>query len=179
MTQKQTAREDFHAFRQRLLDAGYREKDVTFSAGRATGLGLVCALPFAALLLVVYRLALVHRAHLIDISGVSFYIALVLILALSVFAHELLHGLGWAVSSGRGWKAVRFNVSALMPSCACTVPLRRGRPADCLPCYEGKGRLHRRPPGCRGLHRLLQINHSKPQEVTTSWQTNNVSGTFW
>ena len=126
MTQKQTAREDFHAFRQRLLDAGYREKDVTFSAGRATGLGLVCALPFAALLLVVYRLALVHRAHLIDISGVSFYIALVLILALSVFAHELLHGLGWAVSSGRGWKAVRFNVSALMPSCACTVPLRRG-----------------------------------------------------
>lgn len=127
MTQKQTAREDFHAFRQRLLDAGYREKDVTFSAGRATGLGLVCALPFATLLLVVYRLALVHRAHLIDISGVSFYIALVLILALSVFAHELLHGLGWAVSSGRGWKAVRFNVSALMPSCACTVPLRRGQ----------------------------------------------------
>ena len=112
MTQKQTAREDFHAFRQRLLDAGYREKDVTFSAGRATGLGLVCALPFAALLLVVYRLALVHRAHLIDISGVSFYIALVLILALSVFSPELLHGLGCAVSSGRGWQSVRFPHSA-------------------------------------------------------------------
>lgn len=127
MTQKQTARDDFHKLRQCLLDAGYREKDVTFSAGRATCLGLLCALPFAALLLVVYRLALIHRAHLLDISGVSFYIVLVLTLALSVFAHELLHGLGWALSSGRGWKAVRFNVSALMPSCACTVPLRRGQ----------------------------------------------------
>lgn len=127
MTQKQPVRDDFHKIRQRLLDAGYREKDVTFSAGRATCLGLLCALPFAALPLLTYRLTLVHQAHLTDISGLSFYIALVLILALSVFAHELLHGLGWALSSGKGWRAVRFNISALIPSCACTVPLRRGQ----------------------------------------------------
>ena len=64
MNQKQPVRDDFHKIRQRLLDAGYREKDVTFSTGRAACLGLLCALPFAALPLLTYRLTLVHQAHL-------------------------------------------------------------------------------------------------------------------
>ena len=47
------------------------------------------------------------------------------IIAISVVIHELLHGIGWAISSGEGWKVVRFNINALMPSCACKVALKK------------------------------------------------------
>lgn len=47
------------------------------------------------------------------------------IIAISVIIHELLHGIGWAISSKKGWNVVRFNVSAMMPSCACKTPLTK------------------------------------------------------
>ena len=47
------------------------------------------------------------------------------IIAVSVVVHELLHGIGWAISSGKGWKVVRFNINAMMPSCACKVALKK------------------------------------------------------
>ena len=47
------------------------------------------------------------------------------IIAASVVVHELLHGIGWAISSGKGWKVVRFNINAMMPSCACKVALKK------------------------------------------------------
>lgn len=47
------------------------------------------------------------------------------IIVISVVIHELLHGIGWAISSGQGWKVVRFNINAMMPSCACKVALEK------------------------------------------------------
>ena len=55
-----------------------------------------------------YRFLLLERAHLSEIGGLAFYIMFVAIIAVSVVLHELLHGIGWAVSSGEGWDAVRF-----------------------------------------------------------------------
>ena len=46
---------------------------------------------------------------------------------LTLLPHELLHGLGWTLAGGRGWGPVRFNISALMPSCSYTAPLARGQ----------------------------------------------------
>ena len=110
-----------------LRASGYREKDVTISPGKAMVLGVACALPFIIVLGLWYRFALIERAYLLEIGGIWFYVMFIAILAVSVVIHELLHGIGWAISSGKGWSVVRFNINAMMPSCACKAALTRGQ----------------------------------------------------
>lgn len=116
----QKARED-------LLQDGYQERKAVITSGKAMGLGLLFSLPFVAGLGMYYRFFLIQRAHLSETSGLAFYGIFLAITVLSVVCHELLHGLGWAVASGKGWHVVRFNVSVMMPSCACKIPLEKGQ----------------------------------------------------
>lgn len=117
--------EIFNKVQADLKASGYREKDVTISSGKAMILGVVYALPFIIIVGLLYRFILIERAYLLKISGLSFYIMLGAIIVASVVIHELLHGIGWAVSSGKGWKVVRFNINAMMPSCACKTALKK------------------------------------------------------
>lgn len=110
---------DFEKMKAQLHENGYKEKDVTITSGKAMSLGVLYALPFVIVFGLLYRFFLVGRAHLLEVSGPSFYILFLVIIAVSVVIHELLHGIGWAVASGKGWNVVRFNISAMMPSCAC------------------------------------------------------------
>ena len=118
---------DFDRIQANLKANGYREKDVTISSGRAMVLGVACALPFVLLLGLWYRFALIERAHLLEVGGIWFYLLFIAIIAVSVVIHELLHGVGWALSSGKGWGVVHFHISAIMPSCACRAALTRGQ----------------------------------------------------
>lgn len=106
------AEKDFRDMSDALKASGYSEKLVTIKQSRAMLGGLICALPFAAVFGAVYRLLLAGHAHLSDAAGMGFYAMFIGIVIVSAFVHELLHGLGWAIASGRGWRAVRFNVSA-------------------------------------------------------------------
>lgn len=117
--------EIFNKVQADLKASGYREKDVTISSGKAMILGVVYALPFIIIVGLLYRFILIERAYLLKISGLSFYIMLGANIVASVVIHELLHGIGWAVSSGKGWKVVRFNINAMMPSCACKTALKK------------------------------------------------------
>ena len=119
--------EDFNRVQADLKANGFREKDVIIPSGKAMVLGIVYTLPFVITLGLLYRFLLIKRAHLSEVGGLSFYIMFIAIIAISVVIHELLHGIGWAISSGRGWSVVRFNISALMPSCACKAVLTRGQ----------------------------------------------------
>jgi len=116
---------DFEKMKAQLHKNGYKEKDVTITSGKAMSLGVLYALPFVIVFGLLYRFFLVGRAHLLEVSGPSFYILFLVIIAVSVVIHELLHGIGWAVASGKGWNVVRFNISAMMPSCACKVALEK------------------------------------------------------
>ena len=69
-------------------------------------LGVACALPFVVIFGLSYRLVLIGRAHLLEIGGLSFYLLFAAIILVSVFLHELLHGVGWALASRRGWGVV-------------------------------------------------------------------------
>lgn len=117
--------EEFEKMKVKLLENGYKEKDVTISSGKAIGLGALYAIPFVIFFGLMYRFLLIERAHLLEASGFSFYIIFLVILVVSVVIHELLHGIGWAVSSGKGWNVVRFNINAMMPSCACKEALKK------------------------------------------------------
>lgn len=118
-------RENFEKIKAQLHEQGYHEKDVTITSGKAMVLGVFYALPFVIIFGLLYRFMLVERAYLLEVSGLSFYIIFIAIIAISVVIHELLHGVGWAVASGKGWNVVRFNMNAMMPSCACKVALEK------------------------------------------------------
>lgn len=115
----------FQALRLELQEAGYREQDMIFSSAGATVWGLLCALPFVVLWGLMYRFFLIGRAHLSDAAGITFYLMVLIIIAVSIFIHELLHGLGWTIFGGKGWRAVHFNIHAMMPSCTCQAALTK------------------------------------------------------
>lgn len=117
--------EEFEKMKVELHKKGYKEKDVTISSGKAMVLGVLYALPFVIVFGLLYRFFLIGRAHLLELGGLSFYIMFIVIIAISVVIHELLHAIGWAVASGKGWNVVRFNINAMMPSCACKVALEK------------------------------------------------------
>lgn len=117
--------EEFEKMKVQLHEKGYKEKDVTITSGKAMTLGVLYALPFVIVFGLLYRFFLIERAHLSEVGGLSFYIMFIVIIAISVVIHELLHGIGWAISSGKGWNVVRFNINAMMPSCACKVALEK------------------------------------------------------
>lgn len=117
--------EKFQNTRAELLEKGYKEKNVTITSGKAMVQGVLYALPFVITFALLYRFLLIDRAYLTEIGGISFYAMFIAIIAISVIIHELLHGIGWAISSGKGWNVVRFNINAMMPSCACKVPLEK------------------------------------------------------
>ena len=123
----QAAEMDFREMQENLNKAGSKEKNVTISSKKATVFGGISVLPLVVIFAVIYRLALVERAHLTELSGPGFYITLVAIITISIVVHELLHGVGWALSSGKGWNIVRFNISGFMPSCACKMALSKGK----------------------------------------------------
>lgn len=117
--------EEFEKMRVQLHENGYKEKDVTISSGKAMILGVLYALPFVIIFGLLYRFMLIERAHLSEVGGLSFYVMFIVIIVVSVVIHELLHGIGWAISSGKGWNVVHFNINAMMPSCACRGALKK------------------------------------------------------
>ena len=117
--------DEFQKMKTKLNESGYKEKEVTITSGKAMALGLLYSLPFVVILGLVYRFFMIDRANLLEVSGITFYITFIVIIAISVVIHELLHGIGWAISSGKGWNVVRFNINAMMPSCACKVALKK------------------------------------------------------
>ena len=119
--------EKFQEMRGRMLEQGYKEKNVTFSSGKIMATGLIAALPIVIILGMIYRFFLIDRAHLTDVGGLNFYIVLIIIIAVTTVIHELLHGIGWALAGGKGWSVIKFNIHALMPSCACVTVLKKGQ----------------------------------------------------
>ena len=113
--------EEFEKMKVQLHEKGYKEKDVTISSGKAMVLGVLYALPFVIIFGLLYRFLLIERAHLSEVGGLSFYIMFIVIIVISVVIHELLHGIGWAISSGKGWDVVRFNINACLLYTSLTV----------------------------------------------------------
>lgn len=98
---------------------GYKIKDVTITSKMALIKGLIFSSPFVILIGLFYRLFLMKRAILIEIGGISFYLTFILIIVVTVFIHEFLHGFGWVIASKKGWRSIHFNLNAMMPSCSC------------------------------------------------------------
>lgn len=85
--------------------------------------GVLYALPFVMALGMIYCFLLFDRAHLIEAGSMKFYLVFLVIIAISVTIHEMLHGIGWGLSSGKGWAVVRFTMHTVLPGCVCKTAL--------------------------------------------------------
>lgn len=103
----------------------YNTKDVTLTNSQAMIKGGLYSLIFVLILGFCYRFFLINRAVLMDISGIRFPILFIVIIFIVTIIHELLHGIGWVIISRKGWSIIKFNINALMPSCACKVVLEK------------------------------------------------------
>lgn len=102
-----------------LKEKGYKTKDVTLTSKQAMIQGICFALPFLIGVVGIYRIFLIGNAYLLELGTLSLNIASIVIIAVSVVVHELLHGFGWIIGSKKGWSTIHFNINALMPSCSC------------------------------------------------------------
>ena len=101
-----------------LLAQGYEEKDLTISVLRANVMAFVLGLPIIILLLILF----IYKNQ----SGLytfSFYgpVVFLVVFAVLVVVHELIHGLFWAIYAKHHLKSIEFGfiVSSLTPYCCC------------------------------------------------------------
>lgn len=102
-----------------LKEKGYKTKEVTLTSKQAMIQAICFALPFLIGVVGIYRIFLIRNAHLLELGTLSLNITLIVIVAVSVVAHELLHGFGWMIGSKKGWSTIHFTINALMPLCSC------------------------------------------------------------
>ena len=97
----------------------------TFTKAQAMGYGVLCALPFLLLIGLGFRFFLSDQAQLMALGGVQFYLTFIILIAISVTLHELLHGIGWMLAGHLRWKDIHFHFSAMMPTTCCEPPLAK------------------------------------------------------
>lgn len=115
----------FEASCKALNGQGYVCRDRTLPPRRAGALGILAAAPFA---LAVFIGGLFLPGKIFLMTGNFFADAalFVLLLFVSIPAHEGVHALGWAAVRGT-FRGIRFGMAEGAPYCACEEPLPRGR----------------------------------------------------
>lgn len=104
--------------------AGMDVKKYTMMGIQAQVRGFLFALPFLLLIFALFRGFLFQRAVLLDMQGIGFTVAMVVIIVLSVPLHEGLHGIGWRIFGKAGRGQIAFRLQGIMPMCSCRAALR-------------------------------------------------------
>lgn len=119
---KQERTDNYEKKRKEMKDAGYKEHSGIISVLRANVMAFVTAGPICILAVILYALRWGKDGF--AAGGRSLLLMFVFIFV-SIFIHELLHGLGWSLSCKDGWKSIAFGFmwSSLTPYCHCKEPL--------------------------------------------------------
>ncbi len=129
LTEKEKARlERFEALAAGMVERGYRRTDLTVGIVRANIFAVLLLIPlFAAGLWLFY----LKNGRFGSLTGSSFsgLIWFLLVFAALIVVHELIHGAGWALCTGTGFRDISFGFMKqyLTPYCSCAVPLTRGK----------------------------------------------------
>lgn len=110
----------------RMAATGYEREVLTISPVLANVVVIVAAVPLAFLTFWLYRTFAPATAT--DSLEVDLGLPLILAALALVFAHELIHGLTWAIFSQNHLHDIEFGMmwKYLMPYCTCKTPLELG-----------------------------------------------------
>ena len=109
-----------------LLAQGYEEKDLTISVLRANVMAFVLGLPIIILLLILFIYKNQSGIYTFSIYGPVVFL---IVFAVLVVVHELIHGLFWAIYAKYHLKSIEFGfiVSSLTPYCCCKEMLTKSQ----------------------------------------------------
>ena len=98
-----------------LTAQGWQAKRHTLTTSQTYLWGILFSLPFVLLAGGIYRMLLLHRAVLLDRTG----LILLAVIIVSVPLHEALHGFGWKLAGRLHKGDVTFFLRSGIPMCAC------------------------------------------------------------
>lgn len=118
--------ENYEQQKKLFLQAGYVEQQETVTIVKANIMAVVTAGPFAAAEVLVWILYGQNFLKDFSIWDIVWYLALFM---LSIFIHELLHGIGWGFWAKQGFKSIHLGIMReyATPYCHCKEPLKPGQ----------------------------------------------------
>ena len=119
----------FEAQSENLKAQGYRRVDLTVSIVKANVFAIILLFPVMALGMWLFWLKNGSLAGGIAFKSIGGLLLFVLVMAVLVVAHELIHGLSWSLFTPHRFGDIEFGFMKqyLTPYCACLVPLTKGQ----------------------------------------------------
>ena len=116
----------FNELSDRMEQEGYRKTELTISIVKANVFAIVLLIPVMVIGFGLFFLLNREFRMARSVSDMLLLAGGVLILTV---AHELVHGLSWALFTGQHMKDIEFGFMKeyLTPYCACKVPLKKGQ----------------------------------------------------
>lgn len=115
--------------KQKLIEAGYTEKDLTISVVYANVMAFVLGLPIIIVLGVLFFNNNFNSSRESFTFTMSECVIFLVVLAVLIVVHELIHGAFWAIFAKNHLKSIEFGfmVQYLTPYCCCKEVLTRGQ----------------------------------------------------
>lgn len=116
----------FETLSETMIGQGFRRVELTVSIVKANIFAAVLMIPLMILGFGLFILK--NRGFVLNMRPTGLLLFLVVMFAMIV-AHELIHGLSWAVFAEHHWKDIEFGFMKqyLTPYCCCGVPLSKGQ----------------------------------------------------
>ena len=116
----------FEALSESMIGQGYRRAELTVIIVKANLFAVVLLIP---LLIVGIALFLLKNGPFRYSHGPATPLLFLVILFVLIVAHELIHGLSWAIFAEHHGKDIEFGFMKqyLTPYCTCKVPLSKGQ----------------------------------------------------
>ena len=116
----------FEALSEAMLQQGYRRTELTISVVKANIFAVVLLIPLAILGL---GLFLVKNNGFHGSFAAGSYLLFLVVFAVLIVVHELIHGVCWAIFAEHHMKDIEFGFMKqyLTPYCTCRVPLTRNQ----------------------------------------------------
>ncbi len=110
-----------------LKEEGYEVKDLTIESLKANILGMALGFLLSIFFIFLYFFFNKSGEIVIDNKFIINYIFFLLVFALSIVIHELLHGLIWSIFAKNKFKSITFGIlwKTLNPYCSCKEALNK------------------------------------------------------
>lgn len=114
MEKKKDKDKDYQLLCDQMEKQGYKREESVLSGTKVSVLGLISS-GIVSILFIVLYIAIYKEQSYLEFTYFSFIIQVVI----SLFIHEILHGLAWKIAGKLKWEDIAFGISHLIPYCHC------------------------------------------------------------
>ena len=117
--------EVFNNVRSKLIEEGYKEKNITITPIKANIMVLVTTVPICIICTILFW-TIYMKGKGFFIGDISVLGVFWIMMVIGIIIHELIHGLFWSLSTKEKWKSIGFGVDwgTITPYCTCNEELK-------------------------------------------------------